>query len=190
MTAISTAMPVETRSLVRASEIPIILFASLFIALSAQVAIPLPGTHVPACFQPQAVLLMAAVLGGRLGFLSVVAYLLEGMMGLPVFAMGSNGLSVILGGDGGYLLSYLLVAYGVGRIFESGAVRSSILAFAVMLMAGFVTLTLGTLWIKLQFGLSFTAAFGIGFAPFVGLDLLKVLMAAQALPLGKKLLGS
>lgn len=64
----------------------LILVGSLFVALTAQIALPLPFTPVPITGQTLGVLLVGAALGSRLGFLALLAYLLEGAMGLPVFA--------------------------------------------------------------------------------------------------------
>src|SRR4028118_770497 len=69
----------------------LVLAFSLFIALSAQVVIPLPFTPVPLTMQTFAVLLTGALLGSRLGALALVAYLVEGAIGLPFFRGGNGG---------------------------------------------------------------------------------------------------
>lgn len=61
----------------------LILVGSLFVALTAQIALPLPFTPVPITGQTLGVLLVGAALGSRLGFLALLAYLLEGPWASP-----------------------------------------------------------------------------------------------------------
>lgn len=75
-----------------ARDLALILAGSLLVALAARISIPLPFTPVPITGQTLAILLVGAALGSRLGFLSLLAYLAEGAMGLPVFAGGTGGL--------------------------------------------------------------------------------------------------
>ncbi|HZA46543.1 MAG TPA: biotin transporter BioY, partial [Rubrobacter sp.] len=84
---------------------------SAFVALSARVAIP--WWPVPMTLQPLAVLFTGAVLGSRRGSLTLLLYLAEGAVGLPVFA-GGAGVAYMLGPTGGYLVSYPIVAGLVG----------------------------------------------------------------------------
>src|SRR5688500_4955541 len=75
----------------------LVVAASLLIALSAQVAIPLPFSPVPMTLQPLAVLLIGGVLGARRGAAAAVLYLLEGAAGLPFFSHGRGGVAHLLG---------------------------------------------------------------------------------------------
>ena len=98
------------------------LFTAL-IAVGAFVAIPLGP--VPFTLQPLFVLLARLTLGARLGALSVVAYLILGLMA-PVFHSGTSGLGVLLGPTGGYLLGFVLgamVAGWVGRARDASTAR-------------------------------------------------------------------
>src|SRR4030065_411536 len=72
----------------------LVITASLLVALSAQIAIPLPFTPVPVTAQILAVLLIGAVLGSARGALAILTYLAEGAAGLPVFAGGKEGLAL------------------------------------------------------------------------------------------------
>jgi len=92
----------------------LVVAGSLFVAALAQVSLPLPFTPVPITGQTFAVLLVGAVLGARRGAASLVLYLLEGSLGLPVFANGTNGLARLLGPTGGYLIGFVAAAWIVG----------------------------------------------------------------------------
>src|ERR1700722_2876799 len=83
-----------------------VLGASLFIAFMTQIQIFLPFTPVPITGQTFAVATVGALLGGRKGALSVIAYLIEGAMGLPFFTRAGSGLPFMLGPTGGYLLGF------------------------------------------------------------------------------------
>src|SRR5215472_11177511 len=77
----------------------IVLAASAFVALCAHVALPLYFTPVPLTLQPFAVLVLGLFLSPRLAGASLVAYLGEGAMGLPVFApsAGAPGIAHLIG---------------------------------------------------------------------------------------------
>lgn len=97
------------------------VFAALFAALTAAVAwfkIPLPFTPVPITLQTLAVLLSGAMLGSYYGALSMMIYLALGALGLPVFAGGSSGIGALLGPTGGYLFSYPIASFVIGKMLE------------------------------------------------------------------------
>jgi len=140
-------------------------------ALSAKVALPLPGTPVPFTFQPLLVMLAGALLGARLGAASQLLYLAAGVVGLPVFVAG-GGIAYLLGPTGGYLLAYPLAAFVVGSLVGGGA-GSALLA----LLAGLgVIYAGGTAWLAAVGTFDFAVAAGL--RPFVLADLVKVLLAA------------
>src|SRR3989344_5830887 len=95
------------------------VFAALFAALTAAVApfkIPLGFTPVPITLQTLVVLLAGAVLGSTYGALAMILYVLVGALGLPVFAGGGSGVGALLGPTGGYLFSYFIAAFFIGKI--------------------------------------------------------------------------
>jgi biotin transport system substrate-specific component len=121
------------------------LFTAL-IAAGAFVTIPLGP--VPFTLQPLFVLLAGLVLGSRLGALSVVAYVLLGLVA-PVYAGGTSGLGVLFGPTGGYLLGFVLgalVAGTVGRSRDAGAPR-----LVVGGLAGLLPIyALGATWLAIS----------------------------------------
>src|SRR5207237_7451408 len=105
---------------------------SLFVALAAQVAVPLPWTPVPLTAQTFAVLLTGALLGSRLGALALVAYLAEGASGLPFFRGGTGGLAPLFGLTAGYLFAFPAAAFVTGYLAERGWDRRYLPAAAAM----------------------------------------------------------
>ena len=74
----------------------LILTGSLVTAVFAQISIYLPFSPVPITGQTLAVLFVGAVLGSSKGAISQILYLIEGLIGLPVFAVGHSSISYIL----------------------------------------------------------------------------------------------
>lgn len=144
-------------------------------AAAAQVAIPIPGTAVPMTLTPLAVVLAGLWLGPRAGAASMVLYLAAGAAGLPVFApVGAPGFLRLLGPTGGYLLAYPLSAFVAGAValrFPAfgGRVAAAVLGIAVMHLGGIAQLTILT-------G-SVTSAMIMGSLPFLGMDLVKSILA-------------
>ena len=111
-------MEIKTLKIFRLQEIFLALGASFFLAIASQLSIPLEP--VPFTFQTVSVFIISSLLGSRVGALSVFAYLVEGIAGLPVFANCSAGIQIILGPTGGYLLGFFPAAYFSGKYFENG----------------------------------------------------------------------
>ena len=156
-------------------------------ALCAQIFFLLPGTPIPVTGQTFGVLLTGALLGPRLGALSLILYLIEGAAGLPFFFGGTFGLAHILGPTGGYLLSYPLAAGLVGWLAGRGWDRKPFTMLASMLLGSVVIYALGASQLAHFVGAS--KAMSGGVLPFLPGDALKALLAAVLLPVGWKLLG-
>lgn len=113
----------------------VILIGSCLIALAAPVSIRLPFSPVAFSLAPHICLALGAILGKERGSLAVLAYLFQGGMGLPVFALGNAGWLYFVGPTGGYLLGYLVATYLTGALIERVG-RGSELKFFLSLAAG------------------------------------------------------
>jgi biotin transporter BioY len=164
----------------------VVICGSLILCLSAQVKVYLPISPVPITGQTFAVLMLAALLGSRRGVLAVIAYLAEGILGLPVFA-GGIGLAVLIGPTGGYLIGFIAVAYVVGKLAEMGWDRRVSTTVAAMLAGEIVLYMFGVCWLAVMTNIR--TAMVIGLYPFIVGDILKVALAAAVLPAGWKLLN-
>lgn len=164
-----------------------ILGGTLLVALSAQVAIPLPFSPVPITGQTLAVLLVGVLLGSHRAGLCMLAYLVEGSAGLPVFAGGKAGIVHLLGPTGGYLMGFVPAAWLVGWLAERGWDRRPATTFAAMLLGNIVIYALGLPWLAHFTGVE--RVFVAGCLPFIPGDLIKILLATAVLPWGWKLLN-
>ncbi|GAA4350779.1 biotin transporter BioY [Microbacterium rhizosphaerae] len=152
---------------------------ALLTALAAQIVVPLQP--VPFTLQTFSVLLVGAALGSLRGALSMLVYLAAGVIGLPVFASASGGAHVVFGATGGYLVGFVLAAWIVGFIAERGGGR--ILPTVGALLAGSATVYLvGVPWLAVALGMPLSVAVGVGLAPFLVGDLIKLAAAAMLLP--------
>ncbi len=165
----------------------LIVGGSLFIGLCAQVAVVVPFSPVPVTGQTFAVLMAGALLGRRRGGLCILAYILEGAVGLPVFAMGRAGVGVLLGPTGGYLAGFIVGAYIVGLLAERGWDRRIGTTVLAMALGNLALYAFGLLWLSCLIGVSRVLA--VGLYPFVVGDGLKIILAAILLPSGWKLLA-
>ena len=163
----------------------LVVTGSLFVAAMAQVKIPLPFTPVPLTGQTFAVLLVGAALGSRRGAASLLLYLLQGMIGLPVFAGGASGLAVLLGPTGGYLAGFVVAAYLIGALAARGLDRRIPSALLAFLAGEAVIYLFGVAWLSLFLGIQ--RAIVAGFLPFLIGDVLKLVAAALVLPAAWKL---
>ena len=149
----------------RIKDIVLILFGSWFVALFAQIEIPLQP--VPITGQTFAVLLVGALLGSKRGAMAMIAYIFQGGMGLPFFAGGASGLSILTGAMVGYLVGFIGAAYIIGLIpFFIGTV---------------IIYAFGVTWLAIVLN-NFSQAIQFGLLPFLIGDAIKLIAAAIALP--------
>jgi biotin transport system substrate-specific component len=165
----------------------LVLAFSLLTALSAQIVIPLPFTPVPITGQTFGVLLTGALLGPRLGALSMLLYLAEGSIGLPFFQAGTGGAAILTSLLGGYLISYPFAAALTGYLASRGWDRRPATMLLAMLFGSLIIYIFGALQLAHFIGPHDAVTKGI--LPFLPGDGLKALLAAGLLPLGWKLLG-
>jgi len=163
----------------------IVICGSLLVALSAQIRIYLPFSPVPITAQTFTVLILGALLGSRRGGLTMLAYLAEGALGLPVFAAGI-GIPVFIGPTGGFLVGFIFAAILVGKLAEMGWDRHVLTTLAAMVFGDVVLLSFGFAWLAILTNIR--TAFLAGVYPFIIGDILKVALAAAVLPAGWKLL--
>lgn len=158
----------------------VIVAASLFIALSAQIAIPFP--IVPMTMQPLAILLVGATLGMRRGVAATVVYLAEGAAGLPVFAHGTGGAAFLFGPTAGFLFAFPVVAGMTGWMAERGMMKSFWSTARSMTIATATLHLFGWAWLAGPFGLGGAQAFATANLPFLAGDAVKIAIAALLLP--------
>lgn len=168
-------------------QVGLVIGFSLLVALSAQVVIPIGP--IPITGQTFAVLLTGALLGSRLGAITMIVYLIEGASGLPFFRGGMAGIAHLMGPTGGYLIAFPAAAFITGAFAEHGWDRRFLTAAAAMAIGSVVIMLSGWAWFTILLHASPLVALYDTVIKFIPGDIIKILLAAAVLPTGWKLVG-
>ena len=169
-----------------ARRVLVIGLAAAVVALSAQIAVPVPLSPVPMTLQPLAVIVIGALLGPGAAASALLLYLLAGASGLPVFSAGRAGAAWLVGPTGGYLLAFPVAAAVVGALSRTRGVEGvSLLRLLVALAAGMTVIHAGGIAHLALLGNDPAAAFRAGFVPFLTGDLIKIGLAAAIVVLAR-----
>ena len=173
--------------------ITLAVLGSLFIALVAQIQVPL--WPVPITGQTFGVLVVGLVFGCRLGALTLILYLCEGLVGLPVFSGSKSGLVTLVGPTGGYIVGFIFAAAITGYLAEKRWDRNVWYTGLAMLLGNIAIYIPGLIWLMLYFegpGSQYVAAVGAstaigaaltkGLLPFIIGDIIKLILAAIIFP--------
>lgn len=161
-------------------EMPLLLAFNLLLVASAYLSFNVPFSPIPITGQTLGVLLVAMALGRTRAVGVVTAYLLEGALGLPVFAGGKAGMAVLAGPTGGYLLGFLVASVLVGWLADHNWDKSFIRSLAAMSLGTAVIFACGLA--QLSFFVPAASLLQMGFYPFVPGALLKLAVAGVVLP--------
>jgi biotin transport system substrate-specific component len=151
-----------------------IIAGSLFLALVSQLVIVLPFSPVPITGQTFGVALLALNWGSKRAMAAFLLYLVEGAVGLPVFAMGKSGL--IIGPTMGYLFGMWIASGVVGHLSDKGLANTFKKAFLCCVCGSLITFSAGLL--VLSFFVPKESLLMMGLIPFLPGDLLKNLLAS------------
>jgi biotin transport system substrate-specific component len=173
----------ETPSVLRG--VVLVALGTALMALSAKVSLPLP--YVPMTLQTLVVLMIGAAYGWRLGSATMIAYLTEGALGLPVFAGPVGGLAPLVGPTAGYLFGFVAAAFITGYLAERGWDRSVIWLFAAMGIGHIVILAAGFTWLAFGIGLGAAKAWQVGIVPFIAASLVKNALGPALMPAAHRL---
>ena len=156
-------------------ELCIVGLAASLICVIAPLSIPLP-LGVPMTLQTFIITLAAIILGAKRSSMATLIYVILGAFGLPVFSNFAGGWQSITGPTGGFILSFPMMAYVIGRVSDTYAKRKWNL---------FIGITIGTI-INFICGLcmfctvtksSLTVGFVTCVLPFIPLAILKAILA-------------
>ena len=177
-----------------AANLATVVLGTLLITICAKISVPV--WPVPVTLQSFAIVALSAAFGLRIGVATVALYLLEGALGLPVFATG-GGLAYLVGPTGGFLLGFLVMAAIIGYAADKGASSKPLTLFAAMVAADAVLLVLGFTWLLALSGNAgwidqnnvVASAFSGAIQPFIVWDILKMALAALTVTGAWNLLG-
>ena len=153
------------------------ILGSILLIISAKIKVPL--YPVPMTLQPLAVLLIGMLFGRNLAAATVGLYILQGILGLPVFAYG-GGFMYLFGPTGGFIIGFLVSAIILGSLADRGWGKNLFLSLLCMIIGLFIIYFFGILQLSIMKGFDF--AIIKGFFPFIIGDLYKLLLAGLLIP--------
>jgi biotin transport system substrate-specific component len=163
--------------------IALAVIGSILLTLSAKIQVPF--WPVPMTMQTFVVLVLGVAYGWRLAGATVLLYLAQGALGLPVFA-GGGGPAYMAGPTAGYLAGFLLAAVAVGWLAERGWARSWTSTLAAMLVGTAIIFACGLGWLSTLIGLP--KAIDAGLKPFLLSEAVKIALATALVPFTWRLL--
>lgn len=177
---VSLALP-ESRGARIATQIFLAVAGSLLLAVSARMKVVLGPVDMS--LQTLVIFLIAIAYGRKLAVATLLLYLAQGAMGLPVFQSTPEkgiGLAYMLGSTGGYLAGFVVMAAIVGWAADRGWDRSPVKLFGAVLTAEVVMMAMGFAWLATLIGVEKSWQFGV--VPFIVPDLIKVALASTLAP--------
>ena len=172
----------------KAKDLGYIAVSAAILTVSAWIAVPIGS--IPITLQTAALFLIAGVLGWKRATLATLAYLLLGMIGVPVFAGFMGGISVIFSPTGGYLLGFFAISLIVGVIAEKNGEKFFIRLIVAMYLGLLLCYTIGTAWFMLFIGenMGFIAAITLCVLPYLPFDVVKMILSVFLIVRVKKIL--
>jgi biotin transport system substrate-specific component len=153
-----------------------VVLCSFFVALCAQIRIPLPFTPVPITLQTLSVMMIGGMLGSRNGSLAVLLYIAEALLGLPVLAGGRIDPLFLLSPVGGYIVGFVIQAYVVGWFVERSRSLGKMSVFVGLGIGFAMEFACGALWMAYFVGAKNVLVMGV--IPFLPGELFKTFIAA------------
>jgi len=160
----------------RLSQVLLVLAGTVFIAVAAQISVPM--FPVPMTLQTLAILIVGLSFGSRLGAATLIAYLGEGAMGLPVFANGAGTLAYMTGPTGGFLIGFVGMAWLAGLAVEKGIARGFVGTAVVAVAISALLYIPGLAWPAAVMGKTGAVLWQYWMSPFLAGDALKAVVAA------------
>lgn len=156
-------------------------YVSIFVALMAICSwISIPSA-VPFTLQTFAVFMAVGLLGGKLGTLAVIVYIILGSIGIPVFAGFTGGIGILFGSTGGYIFGFILTALSYWLITKIFGRKTWVIVIA-MVIGLLLCYAFGTIWFMFLYArtsgpVSLAAALGWCVIPFIIPDVIKIALA-------------
>ena len=146
------------------------------LCVSSYINIPLPFSPVPITAQLLVVFMIALLLRPKCAVITVLVWLLLGVIGLPVFAGGNGGIGALAGPTGGYIVGYLLAGWIVSAVCVQ-VTKEYQKAIAMILIGLPIVYLAGTFWLKAVTGISWQAVLVTGVLAYVPGDIAKAVAA-------------
>jgi biotin transport system substrate-specific component len=150
-------------------------------------SVPLPFSPVPISLTMIGIYLAVYAVGMAGGAGAYLVYLLLGLVGLPVFSGFTGGAGKLFGATGGYLIGFIFTAL-ISGFFVDRWWKNRVISAVGMILGIAVAYVFGTVWLAYVAGMTFEQALVAGVIPYVGFDLMKIVVLVIVGPELKKAL--
>ena len=157
--------------------IALVLFGTLLLAVSSKIQVPF--WPVPMTMQTFVVFIIGMSYGWRLAFSTLIVYLIEGALGLPVFAKG-GGLLYLIGPTAGYLYGMTVAAGVMGFFAERGYAKTYFKSLIPLMIGTIIIFALGVGYLGSVIG--YDKALAAGLYPFIPSEFFKIALAIALIP--------
>lgn len=159
----------------KTKELTLTALMAAVICVLGPIAVPLPFSPVPISLTMVGVYLAVYAVGMWRGTVAMVLYLLLGLVGLPVFSGYTGGPAKLFGPTGGYLIGFIFTAL-ISGFFIDRWWKNRIISALGMVLGIAVAYVFGSAWLAYLNGLTFAQAMAAGVFPYVGFDLVKIVL--------------
>jgi len=135
---------------------------------------------VPITLQTLALFIITGFLG-KTGFIVLSLYILEGIIGFPVFAYGKSGIIALLGPTGGYISGFVVAGFLLSYFSERLDFSKLHISLPLMIIANIIIYTFGILHLNLFFIKDLVKSLKLGVMPFIVGDVIKIVISSIAL---------
>ncbi|OWU81502.1 biotin transporter BioY [Phaeobacter sp. 22II1-1F12B] len=186
---LSQSIGAQEGTALRLKQAALVVVGIAILAICAKIRVPM--WPVPITMGTFGVLALGAAYGARLGLVTILGYMVIGVLGFDVFAGSSaesNGIAYMMGGTGGYLVGYVLATAVLGVLAARGWDRSFGWMALALLIGNVAIYVPGLAWLGTLYGWD-KPILEWGLTPFLVGDVIKLALAAMLLPTLWKLTG-
>lgn len=186
---LSQSFGAQEGTALRLQQAALVVVGIAILAICAKIRVPM--WPVPITMGTFGVLALGAAYGARLGLVTILGYMVIGVLGFDVFAGSSaesNGIAYMMGGTGGYLVGYVLATAVLGVLAARGWDRSFGWMALALLIGNVAIYVPGLAWLGTLYGWD-KPILEWGLTPFLVGDVIKLALAAMLLPTLWKLTG-
>ena len=175
----------KTNSIQKVTKTFILIFLGT-IALTISAKLKIPFYPVPMTMQTFVVLFLGIAFGYKIGLASVAVYLLEGILGMPVFSNSPEkgiGIVYFIGPTMGYLIGFLFASFFAGYLNFN---KNIFIIFGKLIFSVSIIYIFGVIWLGILIGWD-KPILQLGVTPFLLAELFKILIATLAINQIKKI---
>ena len=176
---ITNVLPLNGINSITLKNIFYIIFGTLLLTVSSKIQVPF--WPVPMTMQTFVVLVLSMAYGWKLSALTLIFYLFEGAIGLPVFAKG-GGLTYLVGPTAGYLYGMTVAAAVIGYFADKGYGKTILKTLIPLLIGTIIIFLFGIFYLVSITGMSYYKAIQVGLLPFIPSELFKIALALFLIP--------